>query len=495
MRRVWRTLRPRHLGMGAFWACSMLTFRSTVMFHGAVDTPSLSALIVVTSFVANMTTLLLAASLIEHNPAVADRVRLPVFCALIVAGLGLLAVAGHLGETAPMLALVIAGALLAGVGYGVFWGSWAETFGRVHPSRTSFYIPMNFLLTATLFLGVSLLVELADVPALPLIAWMPVASAACLARCRRLDTGGQPTALAQVDGATRPGGGIKGEAPRRTASPEGYTGAFRSLAPLLLTSIVLSFLFGFVWEITVVAVGSVNEAHLLPLVANLAVALGIVAFVVLARWRIDLDAAYRLLVPVMVVAFIVMPLLWSRSPVVLNALISAGYGLFDVVIWFLVTSCAFDLGVSGFVTGGVVRAVSILTRLVGIGVGYVITLVPDESMTMALVCVGVGAVTGGAPPIVLAGEVAVPSGDVPVPASVDERCRRVAACYGLTRREAEVLPYLARGRSARVVAEALFVSEATVRTHIRRILEKTTLHSKQEIIDLIEAHEECEAPQ
>lgn len=55
-------------------------------------------------------------------------------------------------------------------------------------------------------------------------------------------------------------------------------------------------------------------------------------------------------------------------------------------------------------------------------------------------------------------------------------------------REAEVLPYLARGRSAKVIAEALFVSESTIRTHTRRILEKTCLHSKQELIDLVEKY-------
>ena len=51
-----------------------------------------------------------------------------------------------------------------------------------------------------------------------------------------------------------------------------------------------------------------------------------------------------------------------------------------------------------------------------------------------------------------------------------------------------MLPYLARGRSAKVIAEALFVSESTIRTHTRRILEKTDLHSKQQVIDLIEKY-------
>ena len=64
----------------------------------------------------------------------------------------------------------------------------------------------------------------------------------------------------------------------------------------------------------------------------------------------------------------------------------------------------------------------------------------------------------------------------------------IAACRVLRRREAEVLPYLARGRSAKVIAEALFVSESTIRTPTRRILEKTCLHSKQELIDLVEKY-------
>ena len=65
---------------------------------------------------------------------------------------------------------------------------------------------------------------------------------------------------------------------------------------------------------------------------------------------------------------------------------------------------------------------------------------------------------------------------------------QIAEDFSLTRREAELLPFIARGRSARVIADALFVSENTIRTHTRRILEKTDLHSKQQVIDLIEKY-------
>ena len=46
--------------------------------------------------------------------------------------------------------------------------------------------------------------------------------------------------------------------------------------------------------------------------------------------------------------------------------------------------------------------------------------------------------------------------------------------------EVEVLGYIARGRSNREIAEELFISENTVKNHVRNILEKLQLHSRTE---------------
>jgi len=50
----------------------------------------------------------------------------------------------------------------------------------------------------------------------------------------------------------------------------------------------------------------------------------------------------------------------------------------------------------------------------------------------------------------------------------------------LTAREVEVLGFLARGHSNRDIAELLFISENTVKNHVRNILEKLQLHSRTE---------------
>ncbi len=52
----------------------------------------------------------------------------------------------------------------------------------------------------------------------------------------------------------------------------------------------------------------------------------------------------------------------------------------------------------------------------------------------------------------------------------------------LTARELQVLKLVARGLSNREVAEELFISENTVKNHVRNILEKLHLHSRMEAV-------------
>ena len=68
-------------------------------------------------------------------------------------------------------------------------------------------------------------------------------------------------------------------------------------------------------------------------------------------------------------------------------------------------------------------------------------------------------------------------------------CAVVAYRYGLSRREAEVLEFLARGRDVPYVASELVISKNTVRTHTKGIFAKTGVHSRQELIDLVESVE------
>jgi DNA-binding CsgD family transcriptional regulator len=56
--------------------------------------------------------------------------------------------------------------------------------------------------------------------------------------------------------------------------------------------------------------------------------------------------------------------------------------------------------------------------------------------------------------------------------------------FGLTPREREVLCLLATGRTYEEVAAALFVSFATVRTHVQHVYAKLGCHTRHEAAEL-----------
>lgn len=69
---------------------------------------------------------------------------------------------------------------------------------------------------------------------------------------------------------------------------------------------------------------------------------------------------------------------------------------------------------------------------------------------------------------------------------LEDRCARLAAARGLTKREAEILVMLARGRNGKFIEEHYVVSYNTVKTHVKHIYMKLDVHSQQELIDLVE---------
>ena len=64
----------------------------------------------------------------------------------------------------------------------------------------------------------------------------------------------------------------------------------------------------------------------------------------------------------------------------------------------------------------------------------------------------------------------------------------VVAAYGLTRREQEVLTEISKGQSTAEIAGRLFISEHTVRDHIKSILTKTGTSSRGEVMSLLFQH-------
>lgn len=70
---------------------------------------------------------------------------------------------------------------------------------------------------------------------------------------------------------------------------------------------------------------------------------------------------------------------------------------------------------------------------------------------------------------------------------LSKQCLALQERYGLSERETEVAELIARGRTVAAIAQELFVSENTVRTHSKHIYTKLNIHSKAELSALVQS--------
>jgi DNA-binding CsgD family transcriptional regulator len=74
--------------------------------------------------------------------------------------------------------------------------------------------------------------------------------------------------------------------------------------------------------------------------------------------------------------------------------------------------------------------------------------------------------------------------EVPVPASPFALNEAKREELGITNRELEILQLIARGMSNREIAEHLFVSENTVKTHSSRLFDKLTARRRTQAVQI-----------
>lgn len=195
-----------------------------------------------------------------------------------------------------------------------------------------------------------------------------------------------------------------------------------------------------------------------------------------------------------------------------SVLVLAGYGTFNVLIWILLADISYTYRLSSATVFGIGWSMITLGVLLGSFAGsavvaafspfsprmlsvvalgatcavlcsYMFVLKESDLVEMTAqaesaeeACEGVGAAAKGAD-----GQ----TGETRPPRFVS-RCRDIAEQYGLTPRETEVMISYAKGRSYARLQEELNASRGTVTTHLRHIYQKLDIHSKQELLDLIE---------
>lgn len=81
---------------------------------------------------------------------------------------------------------------------------------------------------------------------------------------------------------------------------------------------------------------------------------------------------------------------------------------------------------------------------------------------------------------------ASPAADASSSTALDARISELASAYLLSARETEVFRLWATGHTLKYIQEKLYLSPSTVKTHVRHIYDKTGLHSRAEIVELLD---------
>lgn len=68
----------------------------------------------------------------------------------------------------------------------------------------------------------------------------------------------------------------------------------------------------------------------------------------------------------------------------------------------------------------------------------------------------------------------------------------VSQKHGLSEKESEILGLILRGKNVPAIAETLFISQNTVRSHIKRIYRATDIHTRQDLISYCERIDEAD---
>lgn len=274
------------------------------------------------------------------------------------------------------------------------------------------------------------------------------------------------------------------------------TGTFRSIWRPVLCTAVFMFMSGLMSQLAGNADLDLKTFQQISIfVSFTAMVILLVPALMLSR-PLTLTAAYRIALPISAAGFLLVPFLWNLGGVS-NALVNMGAMITMIILWCTIADTTRRTQLSPQLTFGFALAITSAAHAFGMILSHVFQQnFGQEFLPLAAIALGSIYLLVIASVFLFRERKLVldHQADTEEIKPVDygagryaQSCERIAERTGFTPREREVLPLLGQGRSIASISKTLHVSENTVKSHIRSIYNKTDVHSKQELIDLIDS--------
>lgn len=363
-------------------------------------------------------------------------------------------------------------ALLGGLASAFFWLQWGELFCKLEQETLESNVSALALVTVAVAAVVS---NLPHWFACTVVSLMPLVSGALLLTAR---------------------GSLSRDAfdpqPEAIPDPKAHPAPYALLVPMGLCSAVFS-------AASSLVLGSASAANSLlwgPGTISAVIGGGLVSVALFFATsafanRIDFSFLYRWMVPVMTVSLalssVSVPVVGAVGSILAGSIAFMTDCLFIIVLVTLCRQGICEPAVAFGLFRGCIQlgastgtALALVWGSTGLPVLVLLQLAVCLCAFVPLVVVGLENKMQALRPC---GLVAATSDDCDPVGSVCER-------YRLSAREGEVIALLARGRSVPHIRETLGISKNTIETHIKHVYAKMDIHSKQELIDLLEQEKE-----
>lgn len=383
-----------------------------------------------------------------------------------------------------LVVLVVSG-VCTGAAPAILIVLWGRLFYEFDFESVEIIVPACFLVNMICAVIVPFLAAPA---ALVATASLPIASGACLVLSRRsLECGFAPLLS-------------RGQAPVRQESDES---AKMSKTALRIFAVVF---FSYALNVTLVPADPAVYQGFYSIASALGClcAIGLSIVVIFFSVRIDLVSLYKWITPLLVLSIALSP--WrDPSAILLRCFVSTtavtGLATLLMLAFVRMAQRSSSHGATFFIAlGGCASYSGILVNgLLSVACGNAIALEILDPMAASLIAIVALVFSSLFMPesAGLTRHVVIREAELP-PSSEHEKanenrmtmelaCSEIAQAGGLSAREAEVFSYLAQGRSQPYIQDMLTLSKNTVATHARHIYQKLGVHSKQELIDLVEA--------
>lgn len=276
---------------------------------------------------------------------------------------------------------------------------------------------------------------------------------------------------------------------------------------LLVAALIFTFSFAYMehFESYFTQEGTSSSVFFLLVVRGVT---ALLCYVVTRILNVSLYSFYRRGLLVMIAGFLLMPFLSLIDSLNLmpGTIIMAGYTCYDILICIMVSEISFYSKQSSLHTFGISRLFAQTGLLFGLLFGTLVsTLYPSASAQYAIVTTAIGYFLiiatimlldegSGYWAMLRYGTATQLEAEIKVEGNIKRQIRNrysnlkeLGCRYGLTTRELEIANELMDGRSAPSIARRFYISENTVRSHIRSIYAKLDVHNKQEMLDLLES--------